>query len=442
MRVTILGTGYVGLVTGAGLASVGHHVTCLDRDEEKIDRLRAGTLPFYEPDLETLLHAAGSRLTFAPSVLPIRSRLLSTLEAREALAHAEVIFLCVGTPSDMDGRADVRAIEGAVGTIRESFRKGTALVVTKSTVPVGTGEWIESLLSGSGATFEVVSNPEFLREGTAVQDTLNPDRILIGSETPHAVETMRALYQPLIGSRMIPFVVTDRLSAEMVKYAANAFLATKISFINEIANVCEHVGADVKEVARGIGLDPRIGPAFLNAGVGWGGSCFPKDLSELIGMAREYGTTPHLLEAVRDVNTAQRQRVVETLHARLGRLRGKTIALLGLAFKPGTDDLRDTPALPIAKGLLARGACVRSYDPQALTNARLSLFPGQLFPDAYAAVTGADAVVLLTEWPEFLGLDWERVRLAMRTPLIVDGRNALDRTVLLKLGFRYLGIGR
>ena len=477
MRITVVGTGYVGLVTGACLAHLGHRVTCVDVDADKILQLRAGKVPIYEPGLDDMVAAeqAAGRLQFADNYA-------------DSVPRAEAIFICVGTPPLASGQADTRYVEAAARWLGEHLGADYCVLINKSTVPIGSGDWVGMLVRqgiarreaavAAGSTsaravptgafpggaavatgpeggnnggplprFDVVSNPEFLREGSAISDALHPDRIVIGAETEEAVERMRALYAPLLQrnreqGREVPFVVTDRASAEMVKYAANAFLATKISFINEIANVCERVGADVREVSRGIGLDGRIGGAFLNAGIGWGGSCFPKDLASLIHTASEYGYEAHLLEAVRHVNAFQRMSMVRKLQERLKLVKGKRIALFGLAFKPGTDDLRDAPCLLIAERLAEMGAEVRAHDPQAMEAARRQGVKAELCADAYEAALGADAILLVTEWPEFAALEWSRVREGMRRPLVVDGRNALDPAALLWHGFEYCGIGR
>ena len=472
MRAAVVGTGYVGLVTGACLAHLGHTVTCIDLDETKIARLRAGSVPIYEPELDGMVaeEMAAGRLHF-------------TDRYAEGIPDAEAIFICVGTPSLPDGRADTSAVEAAARALGQHLADGYTVIINKSTVPIGSGDWVGMLVrqgiraraaalpvaaasvlgeDGSAparvsaraaapaaptAEFDVISNPEFLREGTAIRDALNPDRIVIGTESERAVQRMRALYAPLLercaaAGREVPFVVTDRASAEMVKYAANAFLATKISFINEIANICERVGADVLEVARGIGLDARIGSSFLGAGIGWGGSCFPKDLASLAHTAAEYGYETHLLDAVRTVNAAQRLCVIRKLQERLKLIKGKTVALWGIAFKPGTDDLRDAPALGIAERLTELGAAVRAYDPHAMESAMRAGLRADCFGDLYEAAEDADAVVLVTEWPEFAQADWSRLRGIMRRPLIIDGRNALDRATLLWHGFEYCGIGR
>jgi UDPglucose 6-dehydrogenase len=472
MDVSVIGTGYVGLVTGACLASLGHRVSCIDTDAKKIEKLRSGLLPIYEPDLDALVSAGvlAQRLEFTTDYSPVSA--------------AQVVFICVGTPSRPSGQADTSAVEAAARGIGQHLGRNYCVVVNKSTVPIGSGDWVGMLVrqglrtrvgspvsasvgamalaeaettSKAGALtgddpavavdFDVVSNPEFLREGSAVWDALNPDRVVIGVEADAAAAEMRRLYDPLLAQcrargREVPFVVTDRASAEMIKYAANAFLATKISFINEIANICERVGADVKEVATGIGLDGRVGTGFLNAGLGWGGSCFPKDLASLIHTAGEYEYRPILLEAVRSVNAYQRQVVIRKLQDRLRLIKGKTIALWGLSFKPGTDDLRDAPSLDIATRLTELGAEVKAFDPQAMEAAGRAGLHAQLCADLYEATESADALVIVTEWDEFKSPDWVRIRKGMRRPLLVDGRNCLDRATLLCHGFEYCCIGR
>jgi UDPglucose 6-dehydrogenase len=468
MRVSVIGTGYVGIVTGACLAHVGHDVRCLDVDEAKVQQLRAGKVPIFEPGLDDLVahEVATGRLTF-------------TTDYAEAIPGAEAVFICVGTPALPSGRADTSAVEAASEALGKHLGDTYCAIINKSTVPIGSGDWVGMLVRQSasarraagstsaladggeaeggaavaisettpGPRFDVVSNPEFLREGTAIEDALQPDRIVVGADTPDAVEQMRRLYAPLLernaaAGREVPFVVTDRASAEMIKYAANAFLATKISFINEIASICERVGADVTEVAQGIGMDHRIGRAFLCAGLGWGGSCFPKDLSSLSYTAQEYGHETRILNAVREVNTYQRMAVIRKLQEQLKLVKGKTIAIWGLAFKPGTDDLRDAPALTIIERLNELGASVRAYDPQAADAAKRIGVKATFCSDFYEVAEGADAVVLVTEWPEFASADWARIHRSMRRPLIVDGRNVLDRSEILWHGFEYCGFGR
>jgi UDPglucose 6-dehydrogenase len=435
----------------------------MDVDAEKVRSLRSGKVPIYEPGLDELV-----------STEIKTGRLRFSNEYQEAVPGASAIFICVGTPSLPDGQADMSYVEAAARSLGEHLNGDYCVIINKSTVPIGSGDWVGMLVrqgvarrvaaGGSSrtteenrqavataptpdTTFDIVSNPEFLREGSAISDAMNPDRIVIGAESDRAVDRMRELYAPLMArvavqGREVPFIVTDRASAEMIKYAANAFLATKISFINEIGTICERVGADIREVARGIGLDNRIGSAFLSAGIGWGGSCFPKDLASLVHTAGEYGCEAKLLDAVRDVNAAQRMVVIRKLQDRLKLIKGKTIALWGLAFKPGTDDLRDAPALDIAERLAELGAEVRAYDPQAMEAARRRGIKAELCSDPYAAAFEADAIVIVTEWPEFSAVEWPRLREMMRRPLIVDGRNSLDRANLLWHGFEHCGIGR
>jgi len=420
-RIAIFGAGYVGLVTGACFAELGHEVVVRDVVAEKIAALRGGRLPIHEPGLDELIARNGERLRF-------------TLDAGEALRGADFAFVTVGTPPTYSGDADLSAVR----TVIEELPAGTrTTLVMKSTVPVGTGEKLRAALDERGLPgVAYVSNPEFLSEGTAVHDFMHPDRVVVGAFRPQDCARVAALYEPLDTT----LVTTDVASAEMIKLASNAFLTTRISFINEIANVCELVGADVVDVARGIGLDHRLGPHFLRAGVGWGGSCFGKDVAALKQLAGNSGYHFQLLSAVIEVNDLQKRRVVQKLEKHLGRLRDRRVALLGLAFKPGTDDLRDAPSLVLASRLLAEGAEVRAWDPVADARA---LLHGVEFCDTYLeAVRGADAAVIVTEWPELAGLPSPEVREAMRTPLIVDGRNVLDPGAVRALGFVYEGIGR
>jgi UDPglucose 6-dehydrogenase len=472
--ISVIGTGYVGLVTGVCLAHLGHRVTCVDTDRTKIDTLCEGRSPIYEPGIEILLREgiASGRLSFTTEIA--------------SACDAEVIFIAVGTPSRSDGSSDLsfvqdvaRAIGQSIGGCGDGILR---VIVNKSTVPVGSGSWVEMLVregqrsNGSGdggprrtgdlrpeegrrAKFVVASNPEFLREGSAIQDMLYPDRIVIGASDERAVNTLRTLYEPILsqqftapttvaprpeGFRAVPLVVTDVASAEMIKYAANAFLATKISFANEIANICEQVGADVTQVMRGIGLDGRIGVRFLNAGVGWGGSCFGKDLAALIRIAEEYHYTPELLRATITVNERQRLSVIRKLQHALKIIKGRTIGLLGLAFKPDTDDLRDAPSLTIAQSLIDMGARVKAYDPVA-NDACYRLRPDLDLVYAQSAddlVTGCDAVVLVTEWEEFQRLDLARVAELMSGNVFIDGRNVIDTEALDRAGLSWYGVGR
>ena len=457
LEVGVVGAGYVGLATGACLAYLGHRVTCVDRDEGRVEGLGEGTVPFYEPGLEGMVARGmrAGRLSFAGA---------TGLDS--VVSGADVVFVTVGTPQGEDGSADLSNVADVARRIGRSLAGEAALsrgrplvVVNKSTVPVGGGDYVSALIEdgaeGRGvAGFAVVSNPEFLREGSAVYDTLFPDRIVVGSDEPAALRVMRSLYAPIIGQDFsteldprprtaVPFVTTDLASAEMIKYAANAFLATKVSFINEISNLCELVGADVTEVARGMGLDGRISPRFLNAGIGWGGSCLPKDVSALRAMAREYDHEPTLLDATAAVNERQRRRVIAKLQRGLHTLKGKRVALLGLSFKPNTDDLRGAPSLEIARALDALGARAVGYDP-ASGKAAARLMPElPVVFDPYEALWEAHAAVLVTEWEDLKALDPQKAASVMRDPkLVVDGRNVLDPTAWRDAGLQYAGFGR
>jgi UDPglucose 6-dehydrogenase len=419
----VIGTGYVGLVTAAGFAELGNEVWCIDIDADKIARLQRGEIPIYEPGLEELVTKHRGRLHFSTDIA-------------DALEHARILFVAVGTPPTYSGDADLSAVNAVVNAMPASDHHA---LVMKSTVPVGTGQSIKRIFGEQGKQgFSYVSCPEFLKEGSAVRDFLEPDRVVVGDEGDWAGDAVVDLYAPL-GA---PLVRTDVASAEMIKLAANAFLATKISFINEIANVCEVTGANVIEVARGIGLDDRIGPKFLQAGVGFGGSCFPKDVTALKQLAGNSGYHFQLLNAVIEVNELQKRRVIAKLEKHLGSLVGKTVALLGLAFKPETDDMREATSLVLSARLQAAGAHVRAYDPVAEHEAR-KLMPGLDFADdALSCVAGADAVVLVTEWDEFKRMDLGAVAEAMRGRLLVDGRNALDPAAVTAAGLTYEGIGR
>jgi UDPglucose 6-dehydrogenase len=419
----VIGTGYVGLVTAAGFAELGSEVYCVDIDAEKIERLRRGEVPIYEPGLEQLLVNNRERLHFSTDL-------------GEALEHARLLFVAVGTPPTYSGDADLSAVHAVVDAIPASDRHA---LVMKSTVPCGTGAAIRRGFGERGKDgLRYVSCPEFLKEGSAVEDFLHPDRVVVGDEGDWAGDAVVELYEPL----QAPLVRTDIASAEMVKLASNAFLATKISFINEIANVCEETGADVVEVARGMGLDDRIGPKFLQAGIGFGGSCFPKDVDALKQLAGNSGYHFQLLTAVIEVNELQKRRVIGKLHKHLGGLVGMRVALLGLAFKPNTDDMREASSLVLSARLNADGATVTACDPVAEEQAR-KLVSGIAFADSpLQAVADADAVVLVTEWPEFIDLDWNTVAQAMRGTLVIDGRNALDPQAIRGAGLVYEGIGR
>jgi len=447
MRVAVIGTGYVGLVTAACLAEVGHTVVGMDDDAAKVGVLDAGRLPIYEPHLDRLVarNRAAGRLRF-------------TSDVAEAASDAAVIFLCVNTPPRPDGEADLSYVERAVRRIAEHATRDTVLV-EKSTVPVQTGQWIQKTLAvyakRPGLTFDVASNPEFTREGMAVEDFLHPDRIVVGAARPRAEAVLRELYAPIVEGRFacpvhpecrvdraVPVLVTDIASAELIKHASNSFLALKISFANAVADICEAAGADILQVVKGVGLDKRIGRAFLNAGIGFGGSCFPKDLKAFVKIAEKQGYDFALLREVERLNERRRDQVVAKLQQALWILKGKRIGLLGLAFKPHTDDVREAPALAIARRLLAEGAAVQGYDPQAGAKAQAACPELTVCPDPYAVGAGAEAVVLCTEWPEFTSLDFARLKVGMVRPLLLDGRNALDRDTLTALGFEYVGIGR
>jgi len=429
-NICIVGTGYVGLVTGACFADLGHRVICLDVDEGKIARLKQGIMPIYEPGLEELVqrNARGGRLSFT-SAYP------------EALAEAEFAFIAVGTPSGVDGEADLQYVRTVAESIADVVNH-PIIVVNKSTVPVGTGDWVADIITkrrgGNDPGFPVVSNPEFLREGSAINDFMNPDRVVLGSLNREAANRVAQLYLSL----RCPIMITDLRTAEMIKYASNAFLATRISFTNEIANICEDLGADVREVATGMGYDKRIGHAFLDAGLGWGGSCFPKDVKALAHMAVLHGAHPQLLQAVMDINRNQRRRVVMRLRRALGGLSDKVVGILGLSFKPNTDDIREAPALEVIYLLQNEDAIIRAYDPAAMEAAARVLHSVTLCKDPYQVAEGADALVLATEWNEFKHLDFERIRQTMRTPVIIDGRNLWDPERLRALGFTYFGVGR
>ncbi|MFH1149525.1 MAG: UDP-glucose/GDP-mannose dehydrogenase family protein [Actinomycetota bacterium] len=428
----VIGTGYVGLVTGACLADLGHSVVCADRDEAKVAGLSTGEVPIYEAGLETVVrrNLDAGRLHF-------------TSDIDEAVGESELVFITVDTPSDAEGRADLTHVDEVARDIAAAINS-YKVIINKSTVPVGTTKRVQRIIEEAMPEyheFDVVSNPEFLREGTAVADFKNPSRVVVGSDSQKAIDRMLELYEPMSARVMI----TDPVSAEMVKYASNAFLATKVSYINAIANLCEVVGADVIEVARGMGHDERIGRQFLMAGPGFGGSCFPKDCRALLHIAREHDYSFDLLEGVLQVNTEQHERMVEKIRHLAGAgedLRGKVIGLLGLAFKANTDDTRESPAVYVARGLIEDGATVLAFDPEAMERAREELEGASFMEDAYAAARGADVLVLLTEWDEFKWLDYARVLELMRCPVILDTRNWLDAKALRKLGFTYEGVGR
>jgi len=432
MNICVIGTGYVGLVTGACFAEFGVTVTCVDKDAAKIRQLREGKIPIYEPGLGELV-AKGLR----------SGRLRFTEDLAEAVRASLVLFIAVGTPPRGDGSSDLRYVEEVAEAIARNL-DGYKLVVTKSTVPVGTGRRIREIIARTRTEtveFDVAANPEFLREGAAIEDFLRPNRVVIGAESPQAVAILKDLYRPLYLLET-PFVLTDVATAELIKYASNAFLATKISFINELARLCEALGVDVHQVAVGMGLDNRIGKKFLHPGPGFGGSCLPKDLAALAQLAREREVPLGLVEATLAANARQRAWAVEKIEAAAGGVAGKTVGVLGLAFKPNTDDIREAPAITIVSELLARGARVRAYDPEAMPHAREAFPELDCRPDPYAAAEGADLLVVVTEWNEFRNLDLERLRGLMARPVLVDLRNVYDPAKARALGFRYHGVGR
>lgn len=432
MHIAVIGSGYVGLVTGACFAEFGVDVTCVDIDAEKIARLSDGIIPIYEPGLEPLVtkNTQSGRLHF-------------TTDLKAAIEQALVIFLAVGTPPREDGSADLSYIEAAARSIAE-FMNGYKVIVTKSTVPVGTSERLRKLIrehQKGRDNFGIVSNPEFLREGAAIDDFMRPDRVVIGSRDEEAIAIMKDLYRPLYLIET-PFVITSLEAAELTKYAANAFLATKISFINEIANLCDLIGCDVHDVARAMGMDGRINRKFLHPGPGFGGSCFPKDTRALASVAREYGTDSLIVDAVIEVNGRQRAAMIPKIEKLVGTLKGKIIAVLGLSFKPETNDMRDAPSIDIIRGLTERGATVRAYDPVAMKEAAKFLPDIKYLEDEYAAVEGADALVFITEWNQFRALDMARIHTLMRAPRIADLRNIYEPDDMRELGFDYVGVGR
>lgn len=461
MRVCVIGTGYVGLVTGVCLAHVGHDVICIDVNEEKVKLMQSGQSPIFEPGLSELMKSSMEA-----------GHLQFSTDLKQGVEHGEVLFIAVGTPALPNGESDTRYVEAVAKGIGTHLNGGYKVIVNKSTVPIGSGDWVRMIVldgvaerqkvpvaAGSPeaspsdivADFDVVSNPEFLREGSAIYDTFNPDRIVLGSNSRRAVDLMQQLYAPIVsgqyrdvpGGDPVPVVVTDLSSAEMVKYASNSFLATKISFINEIANICDRVGADVTQVAAGIGLDSRIGKKFLQAGIGWGGSCFPKDVSALIHTADDYGYDAQLLKAAVDVNDRQRQITLEKLQQVLKILKGKTVGLLGLTFKPDTDDMRDAPSLILIEQLNRLGAKVKAYDPiVSQSGIRHGLTGVIVENDALHLADGCDALVLVTDWAQFKELDYAAIAQQMHSPILIDGRNFLDREALIQAGFQYVGIGR
>ncbi|XCN74735.1 MAG: UDP-glucose/GDP-mannose dehydrogenase family protein [Candidatus Electrothrix aestuarii] len=435
MKIAMIGTGYVGLVTGTCFAEFGHHVTCVDKLEEKIQALKEGKIPIYEPGLDTMVakNAAEGRLQF-------------TTDLAEAVPDADAVFIAVGTPTSRrgDGYADLTYIYAAAKEVAQ-FLKGYTVIVDKSTVPVGTARQVARIISETNpeADFDVASNPEFLREGAAIADFMRPDRVVIGVESERSEQALRDIYQPLY-LRDTPIVSTTIETAELTKYAANAFLAVKISFINEIASVCEAVGANVIDLAKGIGMDGRIGSKFLHPGPGYGGSCFPKDTLALMRLVQEYGESLRIVEAAVEVNAAQKARMVKKIRDALGGSEaGKSLAILGLTFKPETDDMRDAPALTILPALLEKGATVKAHDPKGMEEAKKYLPEGvEYASDAYEACKDVDAVVLMTEWNQYRALDFERLKASMKTPIFIDLRNVYDPENLNNLGFCYVGVGR
>ncbi len=428
-NIAVIGVGYVGLVTAAGFSDLGNKVVALDINEERIKNLKKGIMPIFEPGLEEMVerNAQAGRLRFTTSY-------------KDALDGAEFCFIAVGTPEGVDGEADLKYVAAASESVAKAMTS-PLVIVNKSTVPVGTGDWVADIIRENQPEpipFAVVSCPEFLREGSAILDFMNPARTILGSLDPDAVEKVAQLHLPL----RAPIVLTDLRTAEMIKYASNAFLATRISFINEIANICEELGADVKEVSTGMGYDPRIGRYFLDAGLGYGGSCFPKDVKALTHMAAEKGRHPQLLQAVMAINDDRRRILVKKVEETLGELKGKDIGLLGLTFKPNTDDLRDAPALDVAAQLQKQGVRVRAFDPVGMPGAKKLNADIQMADDPYALAEGCDALVICTEWNEFKHLDMVRIHELMRQPIVVDGRNIYDPKEMAALGFTYRGIGR
>ncbi len=429
MKISVVGSGYVGLVTGACFADLGNSVICVDIDTKKIARLKKGLMPIYEPGLEELVHRhlKEGNLTF-------------TSDLRAAVRKSDILFIAVGTPPRPNGEADLSSVEAVAHTVARELN-GYKIIIEKSTVPVQTGEWIAKTLrrwAKKGAAFDVASNPEFLREGSAVQDFMNPDRIVLGVESKKARDILSDLYKPLKAT----LVFTDIKSAEIIKHASNSFLATKISFINAISRVCELAGADVEQVALGMGLDRRIGRNFLNAGIGFGGFCFPKDLSAFVRISEKLGYDFQLLKAVQDINEDQKRHFVRKVEEAVWNLAGKTVAVLGLAFKPNTDDMRFAPSVDIIASLQASGAKIHAYDPHAMEKAASELKNVRFFKDAYAACRKADCAVILTEWNEFKELDLGKLKKMLSQPVIVDGRNLYEPAKMKSMGFRYISMGR
>ena len=432
MQIAVIGTGYVGLVTGACFAEFGVHVTCVDVDSGKVDKLNQGVIPIYEPGLDKIVekNAAAGRLQF-------------TTDLKSAVEGSQVVFLAVGTPPQADGSPDMSYYRQAAKDIAEAMN-GYKVLVTKSTVPVGTGKWLHGFVTENlklDTEFGVASNPEFHREGAAIQDFMRPDRVVIGSDDERAIDVMKDLYRPLYLIET-PVVITSLEAAELIKYAANAFLATKITFINEIANLCDAIGCDVHDVARGMGMDNRIGRKFLHPGPGYGGSCFPKDTRALTTVADQFGVETRIVDAVVEANERQRDAMIPKIERLIGDIDGKQIAVLGLSFKPETDDMRESPAIDIIKALVKKGGRVKAYDPVAMEEARHCLPEIEYASDEYDALQNADVLVIITEWNQFRALDMEKVRSLLRAPKIADLRNIYEPADMKELGFEYVGVGR
>ncbi|MCH8125463.1 UDP-glucose/GDP-mannose dehydrogenase family protein [candidate division KSB1 bacterium] len=432
MHIAVIGTGYVGLVTGTCFAEFGNEVICVDNDKSKIDKLLKGVMPIYEPGLDILVakNVKEKRLSF-------------TTDVKAAIEKSLVVFIAVGTPPKEDGSANLQFV-GDVAKDIAKYKNGYKVIVNKSTSPVGTGKWIRSIVEdnqSNSVPFSVASNPEFLREGSAIEDFMRPDRVVLGAEQPEAFAILKELYSPLYLIET-PFVETNIETAELIKYAANAFLATKISYINEMANLCEIVGADINDVAKGMGLDNRIGRKFLHAGPGYGGSCFPKDTSAIHQLAKSKGFDLKIIGSAIEVNVNQRQRMFEKIKKGIGDFQGKTIGVLGLAFKPNTDDMRDAPSVDIIKRIQKEGGKVRAFDPVAIENARIDLPDIEYCGETYETIEGCDALIFMTEWNQFRSLDLEKIKSLLNKPLVFDLRNIYDPSKMKKLGFDYYGVGR
>jgi UDPglucose 6-dehydrogenase len=432
MQIAVIGTGYVGLVSGACFAEFGIHVTCVDVDKGKIDKLNNNIIPIYEPGLDQIVekNVKAGRLDF-------------TTDLKSAVERSKVVFFAVGTPPKDDGSPDMSFYQQAAADVAAAMN-GYKVLVTKSTVPVGTGKWLREFVAANipaGMNFGVASNPEFLREGAAIEDFMRPDRVVIGSNEPEAIEVMKELYRPLYLIET-PIVITSLEAAELIKYAANAFLATKITFINEVANLCDAIGCDVHDVARGMGMDNRIGRKFLHPGPGYGGSCFPKDTRALTTVADQFGVETRIVDAVIEANELQRQAMIPKIEKLVGDLKGKKIGMLGLSFKPETDDMRESPAIDIVHTLIERGATVRAFDPVAMEESRHFINGLEYASDEYDAIRDADALVIVTEWNQFRALDMEKVKSLLRAPKIADLRNIYEPSDMREMGFEYVGVGR